>query len=637
MKMKKLLAGVLSATMVATMIPASMALGVSAADVPEPVATYDFSADESWHLEGNSLIADGVLTISAATEAANANSASVANPLQDAASSNGFSVAMQVRVTNGSDGFGMMGFTATNTNLTDGQAFFGVEADGTSIRYNDWYEGNTKANYYDYVNQLDDANLSESTQYVLTVENNILTIYCNGVLVGSGSPVATNTHGDSLDTNAYVRTLDYFTLGRAASFLWNAGMEVSSASIYNEALTAEQVAALSGTTPVEPTEVDVTYDLTTEEGREDWSGYTASSFGATYTEGNDTITEGENGVTFTKAGLNSYSIANPLKGNVTDGFTVTVNATIPEAQDLTQYEGFFGFNNHTAWQYWQASNDGTTLQTNSDLAYTNWTGVAPGDNPFYFGLIGTAQDAMRNVEYTLSVNETGASIYLNGELVATYTEADSDYISAVTLGAANGLDWFNLGFNAANGVDWNWFNTKMTVTSVSFSTTPIEDKAQEIADSLELQVIGMQKGYLNDDTNNTAIRMVANMNKAATDANADSIVSVGWAWQTENEATADTTISQMADNSYGTVRVTTVSSDASLTTADKAGTVYGYTLAAESASTAPSTYYAAVPYAVVEVGGAEFLFCYDGKGASYLSSSSNVVLAPTTFAEANVA
>lgn len=208
-------------------------------------------------------------------------------------------------------------------------------------------------------------------------------------------------------------------------------------------------------------------DLTTEEGREGWSGYTASDMGATYTEGNDTITEDENGVTFTEAGLNSYSLANPLKGQVTDGFTVTVDATIPEGQELTDYEGFFGFNNHTTWQYWQASNNGTTLQANSDLAYTNWTGEAPGDNPFYYGIVGSDQDAMRDVQYTISVDETGASIYLNGELVATYTEENSDYVSAVTLGAANGLDWFNLGFNAGSG-EWNWFNTLMTVSSVSF-------------------------------------------------------------------------------------------------------------------------------------------------------------------------
>ena len=208
-------------------------------------------------------------------------------------------------------------------------------------------------------------------------------------------------------------------------------------------------------------------DLTTEAGREGWSGYTASDMGATYTEGNDTITEDENGVTFTEAGLNSYSLANPLKGQVTDGFTVTVDATIPEGQELTDYEGFFGFNNHTTWQYWQASNNGATLQANSDLAYTNWTGEAPGDNPFYYGIVGSDQDAMRDVQYTISVDETGASIYLNGELVATYTEENSDYVSAVTLGAANGLDWFNLGFNAGSG-EWNWFNTLMTVSSVSF-------------------------------------------------------------------------------------------------------------------------------------------------------------------------
>ena len=49
MKMKKLLAGVLSAVMVATMIPASMAFSVSAAETNEDsfVAYYDFTAGET--------------------------------------------------------------------------------------------------------------------------------------------------------------------------------------------------------------------------------------------------------------------------------------------------------------------------------------------------------------------------------------------------------------------------------------------------------------------------------------------------------------------------------------------------------------------------------------------------------------
>ena len=102
MKMKKLLAGILSATMVATMIPASMAFsGVSAAEDTGNglVASYDFTKGQTdvWSDatkgEGTAVTVDdnGVTTIYSATDP---QSYSIENPLQNKVT-DGFTVGVE--------------------------------------------------------------------------------------------------------------------------------------------------------------------------------------------------------------------------------------------------------------------------------------------------------------------------------------------------------------------------------------------------------------------------------------------------------------------------------------------------------------------------------------------------------------
>lgn len=634
MKMRKLLAGILSATMVATMIPASMAFsGVSAeggsaeAVNAAMVASYDFTTDigtgtlenATWNSFGTVTdFNDQGMNIGNSTEGTNAYQ--INNPLKGQESTTGYSVVFNGSLTVGTDisQDSFMGFNDITDFSNRSGNFFSVGTSGKSFHLNVAGTGD-----FDICSS-EQMNL-QNGQYVVTVTDETITAYVNGTEIARyNHDETTNSSGWPahpgyyVGATAYMSDAAYFSLGSAAAYWGNGNVTAASVAFYNTALSADDVTYLyTGEYPAvqEPTEVDVTCDLTTEAGREGWSGYTASNFGATYAEGNTTITEDANGVTFTQAGLNSYSIANPLKGNVTDGFSITVNATIPSEQVLTQFEGFFGFNNHTSWNYWQVSNNGATLQTNSDLAYTNWTGEAPGDNPFYYGIVGAEQNAMRDVEYTLSVDKTGASIYLNGELVATYTEENSDYISAVTLGAANGLNWFNLGFNAGNGDTtsndqgepngWNWFNTRMTVTSVSFSTTPIEDKAQEIADTLELNVRGMQKGTFTptDGVATQATRFVANLNSEAL-AN-DAITMLGWA----AEANATTEITNPETATYASV--TTVTNDSTL--APEGTFAYTYVVT-DGAQTG------VVPCVQVTVGGVEFWFSYNGYSGSLEST-----------------
>ncbi len=626
MKMKKLLAGILSATMVATMIPASMAFSSVSAEVPTDGLVLQLTYDNQSMANSANKDALGTPIYGSSTQ----NSSEKDHWIEGTTPSTYYN-----NTTNGSDGYYFRSdastsnyhlssliengdsnsiYSSTTTTVSFWISNMSTAANGNVLGHDNFaIYTNAATNQIGYVEASGvmtgdyTVTLPDAGWHMVTLTNNNGTYqwYLDGV--ATGDPAT----GRNVMFNSVVYG---FLYGGGYGYV-NLKASVDNFYIYNAALSAEQVSSLYEATKVEGVDVDVTYDLTTDEGREDWSGYTASSFGATYTEGNDTITEDANGVTFTRAGLNSYSIANPLKGNVTDGFSITVNATIPSEQALTQFEGFFGFNNHTSWNYWQVSNNGATLQTNSDLAYTNWTGEAPGDNPFYYGIVGAEQNAMRDVEYTLSVDKTGASIYLNGELVATYTEENSDYISAVTLGAANGLNWFNLGFNAGNGDTtsndqgepngWNWFNTRMTVTSVSFSTTPIEDKAQEIADTLELNVRGMQKGTFTptDGVATQATRFVANLNSEAL-AN-DAITMLGWA----AEANATTEITNPETATYASV--TTVTNDSTL--APEGTFAYTYVVT-DGAQTG------VVPCVQVTVGGVEFWFSYNGYSGSLEST-----------------
>ena len=160
----------------------------------------------------------------------------------------------------------------------------------------------------------------------------------------------------------------------------------------------------------------------------------------------------------------------------------------------------------------------------------------------------------------------------------------------------------------------------LTVKNVSFYNTAMtedEVEAEYIASQLDLEVVGMQKGTLGDDSDTTAIRFVANMDGAMTNQyNNGTIVNVGWAWE------ANTAFS----GNYTPVAVSTVTNDSNLLvdTDDLA-----YTMV--FASSDENDYYSIVPYVDIQVNGQTYTFCYNGRGASYQSSSSDMVYAPVNF------
>ena len=282
MKMKKLLAGILSATMVATMIPASMAFsGVSAEGTNEDsfVAYYDFTAGETneWApytvTQANASTdyntytntATGVeVNESGLNITAGAHGYGIDNPLQNQVT-NGWTVSMTVTLP-------------ANTNITVFEGLFGF--DNHAINgYDYWQISNngvaTQANAYSAYAAADlntgvwwfgpavnDGNYGNGTKVIPTEQKVRYTavatekdiyIYVDDVLVKT-IPTTSGIYDGTITLSA-ANTYEYFDIGlvstgynndtQAPWLWWASAMVVDDVAFYNSALSSEQVASLN--------------------------------------------------------------------------------------------------------------------------------------------------------------------------------------------------------------------------------------------------------------------------------------------------------------------------------------------------------------------------------------------------------
>ena len=694
MKMKKLLAGVLSAAMVATMIPASMAFsGVSAqggsaeAVDAAQVASYDFTSstgtgtleNATWTATSNGTtigdpaadetgvhLSDGWYT--------DYQRYSVANPLRNSAE-NGFTVVLDVTVTGSNRNAyeSMFGFLGADTSEN---AFYAIQSNGSAVRYNDYYNNNTAANYYDVENETI-VDMSSSSQYVVAVVANTVSIYCNNSLVTSFTATVNAATGDNahdvLESDDFVSGMTNFVLGCVTPWWGQVGMTVRSVEFYNTALSADDVtylytgnypsvsyaalnAAIAEAEDLNPlvysedsyavvtsaleaaraalssdnqNEVDsaaadlntaienlvIVYglidssDFTTAEGNVGWTAYsdkewqTASSTNVVYEEGT--------GITLSTdpSWVNSYSTANPLKGGVNQGFTISMNVMVPSS-DQGIYNGLVGFSNHEVGTYFGMTNNGTTVRYNSDGYFD--LGVPSGNN-----VVGTALDLSEMANYVVTADGDSMEIYLNGVLQCTYTTSDT-YDGTKALAYANSAEYVNLGYFCSQA-GWAWNNSLMTVEDIAFYNTALtanevaENYAQSIADSLNLVVAGMQDGTLASGEAGT--RFVARLNRDALEAAGTSVLNLGWAYDAASTTLAD----------YGTTPITKVTYDSAVAT----DTTYAYTIAFEG--TAADN--AVAPYVTIQVGENTYNFCYNGRYGQYgdTSTAAQIVYAPVEF------
>ncbi|HIU41661.1 MAG TPA: hypothetical protein IAD19_03825, partial [Candidatus Egerieicola faecale] len=374
MKMKKLLAGVLSAAMIATMIPASMAFSsVSAA--PEAMASYDFTQGENqgWKAvyAGSGMVQAlenqpvSIQSNASVSGPSNRAAYSIENPLAAYEDATGYTVVMDANIlsTTGDTqwctlfGFGNDKDIGGHTNYSEDalSGFMCVTADGGFHKNQD--------GWFDFANTAEDI-LQGQHKVVATMTAAQVVVYVDGQEVGTytESSITDPTHAWASPVD-YVKNATWFSLGASSAFWTNASMNVNAVSFYDSALTAEQVAALSGIVPEEVTLLNE-YDLTTVEGRTAW---TASS---------DEITEDENGVTFTTNGQNDfndgtgtgvvrYFITNPYLNSNSNTMTIVTDVKTGDV-NIDYFATLYGFYNNS-------DNNLFGLSTNGRGAHWNYT------------------------------------------------------------------------------------------------------------------------------------------------------------------------------------------------------------------------------------------------------------------------
>ena len=170
-----------------------------------------------------------------------------ANPLKNRVSE-GFSVVLVGSVTNGINDYeSMLGFNNTADPQSDACNFWYVASSGTGVRLNinDDKQGTDNGTmYYDIIGK-GSLNIANS-QYIVTVDASAITIYLNGVQQQKYEwSSAWSGSAYSYDTLSFINSAAYFNLGIAGSIWGNAAMTVESVSLYNSALTADEIAAMN--------------------------------------------------------------------------------------------------------------------------------------------------------------------------------------------------------------------------------------------------------------------------------------------------------------------------------------------------------------------------------------------------------
>lgn len=204
------------------------------------------------------------------------------------------------------------------------------------------------------------------------------------------------------------------------------------------------------------------YDFTKGE-TEGWAEYS----GLTFTEGDIAqIAQGEDGVTFSEEGTYSYSIANPLAGKVTDGFSIAMDVAVTGT--MNEYNGLLGFNNHDVWNFFEVTTNGATVRHNNGEGY--------------YDVVDTTTVSGLGAEmktFVIVANSEKFDIYVDGALLKSLPMGSGNTAYSInTSNIANTATYFNLGFNCTDGT-WQWNNSNMTVANVSFYNAALT--ADEVA------------------------------------------------------------------------------------------------------------------------------------------------------------
>lgn len=203
----------------------------------------------------------------------------------------------------------------------------------------------------------------------------------------------------------------------------------------------------------------------------------------------------------------AYSVFNPLKGKVGEGFSVVINVAITGAF-INQYESMFGF---TATQDPTLCDAKFFCVGGSGVGFHLNRNGETGSTSAYYDIVPDRVLNMQNLsQYILTADGGAIKIYLNGILQETYTYTDGDRgaYSYDTVGFINTAEYFHLGC-----ADNYWGQADMNVKNVALYAKALT--AEEIA--------GVNAGYADFSCLNALKEEAENISLSNYDTSA-----VGW-------------------------------------------------------------------------------------------------------------
>lgn len=203
----------------------------------------------------------------------------------------------------------------------------------------------------------------------------------------------------------------------------------------------------------------------------------------------------------------AYSVFNPLKGKVGEGFSVVINVAITGAF-INQYESMFGF---TATQDPTLCGAKFFCVGGSGVGFHLNRNGETGSTSAYYDIVPDRVLNMQNLsQYILTADGGAIKIYLNGILQETYTYTDGDRgaYSYDTVGFINTAEYFHLGC-----ADNYWGQADMNVKNVALYAKALT--AEEIA--------GVNAGYADFSCLNALKEEAENISLSNYDTSA-----VGW-------------------------------------------------------------------------------------------------------------
>lgn len=164
-----------------------------------------------------------------------------------------------------------------------------------------------------------------------------------------------------------------------------------------------------------------------------------------------------------------YATRNPLKGNVSDGFSVMYIGSVSEM--INDFESMFGFS-RTAdpvadeFNFWYVTSNGSGVRLNVN---DTLNGTAEGVR--YYDITGKSTVAVQNAMYVITVSRSAITIYLDGAAVQTYAwnaSGNKKEYSYDTLSFINEAEYFNVGI-----ADSLWGNAAIDAQYISLYDTAL--------------------------------------------------------------------------------------------------------------------------------------------------------------------